>query len=59
LGWGRLCAAHPQQAWTHTALAESLFISPDEAHASVKRARIGGCEQLPGVACIGMKWFNA
>ncbi len=35
-------AAHPQRTWTYAALAESLFISPGGAHASVKRARIAG-----------------
>lgn len=35
-------AAHPQQAWTYAALAESLFISLGEVHASVKRAKVAG-----------------
>lgn len=35
-------AAHPQQAWTYAALAESLFLSHGEAHASVKRAKTAG-----------------
>lgn len=35
-------AAHPQRAWTYADLAEALFISKGEAHASVKRAKIAG-----------------
>lgn len=45
-------AAHPQQAWTYAALAESLFISPGEAHASVKRAKIAGL----ATAGEGKRW---
>lgn len=35
-------AAHRQRKWTYAELAETLFISSGEAHASVKRARIAG-----------------
>jgi hypothetical protein len=35
-------AANPQQPWTYAALAEGLFMSVGEVHASVKRATIAG-----------------
>ena len=41
-------AAHPRQRWTYAALAEALFMSASEVHASVKRAAAAGLAVVRG-----------